>query len=81
MSISLLSSLSVPYSNLYSILVNKSGQQDEIVVSRGGFKLNSWLSKGVGVCAPFVIGGFSGMLATVVIQPLDAMKVQIQIAS
>lgn len=30
---------------------------------------------------PFFIGGFSGALATCVIQPLDTLKVQIQIVS
>ena len=30
---------------------------------------------------PFVIGGFSGALATCMIQPLDTLKVQMQIVS
>jgi len=30
---------------------------------------------------PFCIGGFSGAVATCVIQPLDTLKVQIQIVS
>ena len=30
---------------------------------------------------PFFIGGFSGALATCVIQPLDTLKVQMQIVS
>lgn len=31
--------------------------------------------------APFVIGGFSGALATSLIQPIDTFKVQIQVTS
>ena len=31
--------------------------------------------------APFAIGGFSGAVATSVIQPLDTLKVQVQIIS
>jgi hypothetical protein len=31
--------------------------------------------------APFAIGGFSGAVATLVIQPLDTLKVQVQIVS
>jgi len=30
---------------------------------------------------PFFVGGFSGAIATCVIQPLDTLKVQIQIVS
>jgi hypothetical protein len=33
------------------------------------------------VLAPFAIGGFSGAVATSVIQPLDTLKVQVQIIS
>jgi hypothetical protein len=33
------------------------------------------------VAIPFFIGGFSGSIATMVIQPLDTLKVQIQIIS
>jgi hypothetical protein len=31
--------------------------------------------------APFLIGGFSGSIATCIIQPIDTMKVQIQVIS
>jgi hypothetical protein len=31
--------------------------------------------------APLAIGGFSGVVATSVIQPLDTLKVQVQIIS
>ncbi len=31
--------------------------------------------------APFVIGGISGVIATSLIQPIDTLKVQIQITS
>ena len=30
---------------------------------------------------PFAIGGISGSAATMIIQPLDTLKVQIQVAS
>jgi hypothetical protein len=33
------------------------------------------------VIAPFAIGGFSGSIATCLIQPIDTFKVQIQVTS
>lgn len=37
---------------------------------------NTWLDNAM----PFIIGGVSGMTATAVIQPLDTVKVRIQIS-
>lgn len=39
------------------------------------------LDKLAQLIVPFAIGGISGSLATLVIQPLDTLKVQIQIVS
>ena len=42
---------------------------------------NSSLSKFLDVIQPFVIGGTSGMFATCIIQPVDMIKVSIQLKS
>lgn len=42
---------------------------------------NSTQSKILDAIQPFIIGGLSGMLATCVIQPVDMIKVSIQIKS
>lgn len=42
---------------------------------------NAGLSKFLDVIQPFVIGGTSGMLATCIIQPVDMIKVSIQLKS
>jgi len=39
------------------------------------------LDKALTLVIPFMIGGISGAIATSVIQPLDTLKVQIQIVS
>lgn len=41
----------------------------------------SFSSKCIDFVLPFAIGGFSGMIATSVIQPVDMVKVRIQIKS
>lgn len=41
----------------------------------------SFSSKFLDFTLPFAIGGFSGMIATSVIQPVDMVKVRIQIKS
>jgi hypothetical protein len=40
-----------------------------------------FMEKLAGLTVPFAIGGFSGAVATMVIQPLDTLKVQVQIVS
>ena len=41
----------------------------------------SFLTKTLDLCLPFIIGGISGMVGTSVIQPIDMIKVRIQIKS
>jgi solute carrier family 25 oxoglutarate transporter 11 len=44
-------------------------------------KENAFLTKFLNLTLPFVIGGISGMVGTTVIQPIDMVKVRIQIKS
>lgn len=44
-------------------------------------KEKSFLTKTVDAILPFLIGGISGMIGTSVIQPIDMIKVRIQIKS
>jgi hypothetical protein len=53
----------------------------EVYNSKTGHNYLRTLKKVVGYLAPFVNGGLSGMLATMIIQPLDTLKVQVQIMS
>jgi hypothetical protein len=53
----------------------------QIILSAIDRKMDVKTNPFLRVLAPFAIGGFSGAVATSVIQPLDTLKVQVQIIS